>query len=80
MPTLSTDMIIDENDKSCGVLTDNTDILKSQSKDNITDVSLMHDEMKIKDKLVCNPASGNLIGFVELGTLMQHFNSSSQTL
>lgn len=67
MPTLSTDMIIDENGKSCGVLTDNIDILKSRSKDNITDVPLMHDEMRIKDKLVYNPAGGNLIRFVELG-------------
>ena len=32
-------------DKSCGVLTDNIDILKSKLKASITDVSLVHDEI-----------------------------------
>ena len=32
-------------DKSCGVLTDNIDILKSKLKESITDVSLVHDEI-----------------------------------
>ena len=67
-------------EKSCGVLADNIAVLKSKLQDNVSDVALMHDEIKIKDKLVYNRASGELIGYVELGdinTALQQLESDS---
>ena len=56
-------------EKSCGVLADNIAVLKLKLQDNVSDVALTHDEIKINDKLVYNRASGELIGFVELGDI-----------
>ena len=61
-------------EKSCGILNENIDMLKSKLKGN-ADVALMHDEIKVKDKLVYNRANGELIGFVELGDINTAFHN-----